>query len=93
MRVGGVLATDTVPDLPLARSCSFDPPDGAAELRERGPVARARRVDGSTAWLVTGHAEARLLLSGGAYDIAQGVYQQRLQTWSEWEATSRSARP
>jgi hypothetical protein len=33
----------------------------------------------------------RLLLSGGAYDIAQGVYQRRLQTWSEWEATSRSA--
>jgi NAD(P)-dependent dehydrogenase (short-subunit alcohol dehydrogenase family) len=32
----------------------------------------------------------RLLLSGGAYDIAQGVYKQRLQTWSEWEATSRS---
>ena len=33
----------------------------------------------------------RLLLSGSAYDIAQGVYQQRLQTWSAWEATSRSA--
>jgi NAD(P)-dependent dehydrogenase (short-subunit alcohol dehydrogenase family) len=32
----------------------------------------------------------RLLLSGGAYDVAQGVYQRRLQTWSEWEATSRS---
>ena len=33
----------------------------------------------------------RLLLSGVAYDIAQRVYQQRLDTWSEWEATSRSA--
>jgi NAD(P)-dependent dehydrogenase (short-subunit alcohol dehydrogenase family) len=33
----------------------------------------------------------RLLLSGTAYDIAKGVYQQRLQTWSEWETTSRSA--
>jgi NAD(P)-dependent dehydrogenase (short-subunit alcohol dehydrogenase family) len=33
----------------------------------------------------------RLLLSGGAYDIAQGLYQQRVKTWSEWEATSRSA--
>jgi NAD(P)-dependent dehydrogenase (short-subunit alcohol dehydrogenase family) len=33
----------------------------------------------------------RLLLSGGAYDIAQGLYQQRVKTWSEWETTSRSA--
>jgi NAD(P)-dependent dehydrogenase (short-subunit alcohol dehydrogenase family) len=33
----------------------------------------------------------RLLLNGFAYDTAQAVYAQRLQTWSEWEATSRSA--
>jgi NAD(P)-dependent dehydrogenase (short-subunit alcohol dehydrogenase family) len=33
----------------------------------------------------------RLLLSGTAYDIAQGVYNQRMQTWSEWESVSRSA--
>ncbi|GAA3437473.1 cytochrome P450 [Kutzneria kofuensis] len=55
--------TDTVPELTLTRSCPFDPPDGAAELRERGPVARVRLFDGSTPWLVTGHAEARALLS------------------------------
>lgn len=55
--------TDTIPDLTLARSCPFDPPDGAAELRERGPVTRVRLFDGSAAWLVTGHAEARALLA------------------------------
>jgi NAD(P)-dependent dehydrogenase (short-subunit alcohol dehydrogenase family) len=33
----------------------------------------------------------RLLLSGTAYDIAQRVYQERIQTWQEWEDTSRSA--
>ncbi|MFI9382199.1 cytochrome P450 [Kutzneria sp. NPDC052558] len=55
--------TDTIPDLQLTRSCPFDPPDGAAELRERGPVSQVRLYDGSTAWLVTGHAEARALLS------------------------------
>jgi pentalenic acid synthase len=54
--------TDTIPDLTLTRSCPFDPPDGAAELRERGPVAQVRLFDGSTAWLVTGRAEARALL-------------------------------
>ena len=55
--------TDTIPDLTLTRSCPFDPPDGAAELRERGPVARVRLFDGRAAWLVTGHAEARALLA------------------------------
>jgi len=33
----------------------------------------------------------RLLLSGTAFDIAQNVYVERVKTWSEWEATSRSA--
>ncbi|WP_043717430.1 cytochrome P450 [Kutzneria sp. 744] len=55
--------TDTIPDLSLTRTCPFDPPDGAAELRERGPVARVRLFDGTTPWLVTGHAEARALLA------------------------------
>ena len=55
--------TDTIPNLDVTRSCPFDPPDSAPELREHGPVARVRLFDGSTAWLVTGHAEARALLS------------------------------
>ena len=55
--------TDTIPDLTLTRSCPFDPPDSAAELRERGPVAQVRLFDGRTTWLVTGHAEARTLLA------------------------------
>jgi pentalenic acid synthase len=55
--------TDTIPDLELTRSCPFDPPDSVAELRTRGPVSKVRLFDGSTAWLVTGHAEARALLA------------------------------
>jgi len=55
--------TDTIPNLTLTRNCPFDPPDGGAELRERGPVARVRLFDCRTAWLVTGHAEARVLLA------------------------------
>jgi pentalenic acid synthase len=55
--------TETIPDFTVARSCPFDPPDGAAELRERGPIARVRLHDGTTPWLVTGHAEGRALLS------------------------------
>ena len=55
--------TDTVPNLQLTRSCPFDPPDGAAELRERGAVSQVRLYDGSTVWLISGHTEARALLS------------------------------
>ncbi|MCP2163451.1 SDR family oxidoreductase [Goodfellowiella coeruleoviolacea] len=33
----------------------------------------------------------RLLLSGTAYDIAQGLYANRLQTWAEWEDVTRAA--
>jgi len=33
----------------------------------------------------------RLLLSGTAFDIAQRVYADRVQTWKDWEDTSRSA--
>src|SRR5882757_6135420 len=55
--------TNTIPNLDVTRSCPFDPPDSAPELREHGPVAKVRLFDGSTAWLVTGHAEARALLS------------------------------
>jgi pentalenic acid synthase len=55
--------TETIPDLNLTRSCPFDPPDGAAELRERGPVSKVRLYDGSTVWMISGHAEARALLA------------------------------
>ncbi|MQY21622.1 cytochrome P450 [Nocardia macrotermitis] len=53
------------PEFPAARSakCPFHPP---AELRERhaqAPVSRVRIWDGSTHWLVTGHAEQRVVLS------------------------------
>ncbi len=33
----------------------------------------------------------RLLLSGLAYDLAQGAYARRQQSWAEWEAVSRQA--
>ena len=59
--------TDTIPALPLARSCPFDPADGLAELAASyGPVTKVRLFDGRTTWLVTGYAEARTLLSSPA---------------------------
>ncbi|MFJ6011125.1 cytochrome P450 [Streptomyces sp. NPDC092952] len=49
---------------PQNRTCPYDPPAGyRGTARERQPVAPARLYDGRTVWLVTGHAEARALLT------------------------------
>ena len=68
----------------------------AREARAKGLAGRQTPGPDATTAAVFAAVDAenpplRLLLSGVAYDIAQRVYQQRLQTWSEWEATSRSA--
>ncbi|MFJ5265078.1 cytochrome P450 [Streptomyces sp. NPDC088387] len=53
-----------VPAYPMARAagCPFDPPPALQEQQERGRLARVRLWDGSTPWLVTGHADQRELL-------------------------------
>ncbi|MEU9455145.1 cytochrome P450 [Streptomyces sp. NPDC048277] len=43
--------------------CPFAPPPGLRALNEQGPVSRARIWDGTTPWLVTGHAAQRAILS------------------------------
>jgi pentalenic acid synthase len=47
---------------PQDRSCPYEPPAGYQSLRREGPLARITLYDGSTAWAVSGHAEARRLL-------------------------------
>ncbi|MGW5657336.1 cytochrome P450 [Streptomyces humi] len=43
--------------------CPFAPPPGLRALNETAPVSRGRIWDGSTPWLVTGHAAQRAILS------------------------------
>ncbi|GAA4011536.1 cytochrome P450 [Streptomyces sp. NBC_01352] len=43
--------------------CPFAPPPGLRALNEKAPVTRGRIWDGSTPWLVTGHAAQRAILS------------------------------
>lgn len=50
-------------DYPQTRTCPYQPPPGFAELRRPGPLARVVLPSGDEAWVVTGHAEARLLLA------------------------------
>jgi pentalenic acid synthase len=48
---------------PQARTCPYHPSPAYAPLREGPPVKQVTLFDGKTAWLVTGHAEARQLLA------------------------------
>lgn len=50
---------------PQDRTCPYHPPAGYAPLREGQPLSRVTLFDGRSVWVVTGHAEARALLSDG----------------------------
>jgi len=58
-----VTSTVGMPEYNVTRAegCPFDPAP-ALRAREDGPVTRVRLWDGSTPWMVTGHAEHRALL-------------------------------
>lgn len=62
IRHGGSDVTETV-SFPQDRSCPYQPPSGYRPLLEEGPITRVKLYDGRIAWLVTGHAEARQLLT------------------------------
>ncbi|MFJ3923298.1 cytochrome P450 [Streptomyces sp. NPDC090022] len=48
---------------PQSRSCPYHPPTAYQPLRETRPLSRVSLFDGRSVWVVTGHAEARALLS------------------------------
>jgi len=49
--------------LPTIRACPFDPPEELTRLRAAEPVSPLLYVDGSVGWLVTGHAQALVVLA------------------------------
>jgi acyl transferase domain-containing protein/cytochrome P450/NADPH:quinone reductase-like Zn-dependent oxidoreductase/surfactin synthase thioesterase subunit len=57
----------TAVTMPTARRCPFAPPEELDSLRDSTPVARLRYPDGHVGWLVTGHAEARKVLSDNKF--------------------------
>lgn len=48
---------------PQDRTCPYHPPAAYDPLREGRPLSRVTLFDGRSVWMVTGHAEARALLS------------------------------
>ncbi|WP_433519200.1 cytochrome P450 [Nonomuraea sp. CA-143628] len=67
----------TIPEYDIARSatCPMDPAPAMRARQEEGPLARVRLWDGSTPWLVTGHAEHRALLGDPRVSVepARGI--------------------
>lgn len=57
--------TADVPEYPMERDarCPFAPPPQVLEMGEAKPLSRVRIWDGSTPWLITGHAVARELFA------------------------------
>jgi cytochrome P450 len=47
----------------VERARPFDPPTALEEMRASAPVQRVRLLDGTGIWMVTGFAEARVVLS------------------------------
>lgn len=58
------MSDTTAPEYPMSRSmeCPFAPPPKLREIAARRPLSRVTLWDGSTPWLVTGHAVQRTLL-------------------------------
>ncbi|MFK0219704.1 cytochrome P450 [Streptomyces vinaceus] len=50
---------------PQDRTCPYHPPTAYDPLRDGRPLSRVTLFDGRSVWVVTGHAEARALLSDG----------------------------
>ncbi|AYV26125.1 cytochrome P450 [Streptomyces sp. CJ_13] len=50
---------------PQDRTCPYHPPAAYEPLREGRPLSRVTLFDGRSVWVVTGHPEARSLLSDG----------------------------
>ena len=52
-----------LPDFPIPRECPYRPSAHHVGLGETGPMTKVKLYNGRTAWLVTGAAQARAVLS------------------------------
>jgi cytochrome P450 len=75
--------TAEIPEWPLPRAegCPFDPPPALRSLTAGKGLAKIRIWDGSTPWIVTGHAEQRALLNDPRVSVDE-----RLAGFPHWHA-------
>jgi len=79
-------ATAEVPYFPMDRAAGypFDPPPPLRAAAEHNPVSRVRIWDGSTPWIITGHAEQKALLTDPRVSVND-----RLPGFPHWHAAMR----
>jgi cytochrome P450 len=63
-----------IPEYDITRDprCPMDPAPAMRDRQQQGPLTRVRLWDGSTPWLVTGHAEHRAVMSHPAVSAEPG---------------------
>lgn len=81
------------PYFPMARAegCPFDPPSELRSTVAERPVSRVRIWDGSSPWIVTGHAEQRALLADPNVSVDDRL--PGFPHWNEGIATMAPQRP
>ncbi|MEU1342712.1 cytochrome P450 [Streptomyces sp. NPDC005827] len=77
--------------LPRAAGCPFDPPPALRSLTAEKPLARVRIWDGSTPWIVTGHAAQRELLADPRVSVDERL--PGFPHWNEGMAAAVAYRP
>jgi cytochrome P450 len=77
------MSTTQIPEWPMPRAegCPFDPPPALRALTAEKPLAKVRIWDGSTPWIVTGHAAQRALLNDSRVSADE-----RLPSFPHWHA-------
>src|SRR5215469_13806072 len=82
--------SDNPPFFPMSREagCPFDPPLHLREAAAKDPVSRVRIWNGSTPWIITGHAEQRALLSDPRVSVND-----RLPGFPHWHAGMEQVAP
>ncbi|MFC3962242.1 cytochrome P450 [Nocardia jiangsuensis] len=85
--------TAEVPEYPMVRSagCPFAPPEQALSMGRARPLNRVRIWDGSTPWLVTGHAEFKELMSDPRVSVNDKV--PGFPYWNEGMKAIKDSRP
>jgi cytochrome P450 len=86
-------SAEQAPYFPMNRAagCPFDPAPGVRALAAEKPLSRVRIWDGSTPWLVTGHAEQRALLADPHISVDDRL--PGFPHWNEGLAVGAAERP
>ncbi|MCV7171097.1 cytochrome P450 [Mycobacterium manitobense] len=85
--------TAEIPDYPMERDarCPFAPPSLMLQMNETKPLSRVRIWNGSTPWLITGHAVARELFADARVSVDDR--REGFPHWNEHMLSTVNKRP